>query len=212
MLWLQLVLLATLLVWGCADQKELVIDSDSQIKASKDTAQPAFDYEQNNVYSVMTNMPSQTEESGVVVVYVCGAVNEPGVYELKAGSRAADALEAAGGMRSDAQNDIWNLAQEVTDGQQIRIPFIGEEASVVQEAQQDARTTGNESFDESKVNLNTANAQQLMTVPGIGQAKADSIIKYREKNGRFSSVEEIMQIEGIKQGIFEKIKDYICVE
>lgn len=213
MLWLQLVALVTLLLWGCAGQQKLEIDSDSQFEQAHEIQRETKANEkQADEDGAQTKMPMQTESLQEVVVFVCGAVNAPGVYQLKAGSRAADALAAAGGMREDAQSDILNLAQEVTDGQQIRIPFIGEEAQAAQTDRQEEQSSSDDPLQSSKVNLNTASAQQLMTIPGIGQAKANSIIKYRQERGEFASVQEIMQIEGIKQGVFEKIKDYICVE
>lgn len=213
MLWLHLVVLVTLLLWGCAGQQKLTIDSDSQLEqASEEQSDKKVKQGPENEISAQTKTPKQTESLQQIVVFVCGAVKSPGVYQLKPGSRAADALAAAGGMREDAQSDIFNLAQEVSDGQQIRIPYIGEEAQAAQADQREDQSSKDNSSQPSKVNLNTANVQQLMTIPGIGQAKANSIVKYRQERGSFSSVEEIMQIEGIKQGVFEKIKDYICVE
>lgn len=218
-IWLQFVVLITVLCWGCAGKEEIVFDdptlSGQTVDANKnaDDNSPQMKDEKDGKESAAAC--SEEPPAGTIVIYVCGAVNAPGVYELSVGSRAADAVEAAGGMREDAQSDVWNLAQEVVDGQQIRIPYIGEEASAENMNQgAEGSETGNADASGAggRININTADAKELMTIPGIGQAKADSIINYRQERGAFSSVEEIMQIEGIKEGVFEKIKEYICVK
>ena len=111
----------------------------------------------------------------------------------------------AGGLREDACEDSLNQAQEITDGQMIKI--VTEE-----EASQGGEESGSEEFDsDGRINLNTAKAEELMTLPGIGASKAQSILSYRDEKGGFSSIEEIMEITGIKEGVFSKIKDYIIV-
>lgn len=157
----------------------------------------------------------ETEPS--IAVYVCGAVNCPGVYELSASARVYQAVEAAGGFRDDADQEWVNQAQFLQDGGKIRIYTRLEtdqmrqegleEGSVLPEGQ-DAQT---EQAGESPVNLNTATREELMTLPGIGEAKADAVIAYREENGGFSSPEEIMNISGIKEAVFSQIKDRITV-
>lgn len=142
-----------------------------------------------------------------VAVYVCGAVYHTGVYELPADARIDDAIKAAGGMTADARTDMLNLAQGIEDGQMIRVPYNGETEAIGQDMGQ---APGEET--ESRININNADAAQLKTIPGIGDAKAESIIRYREEKGNFQSIEDIMKIEGIKDGVFQKIKDYICVK
>lgn len=142
----------------------------------------------------------------IQVVYVCGAVENPGVYELSAGSRVYEALDAAGGMKAEADRECLNQAELLEDGQQIYVPTIEETK---------AQTQGNDAGlaeKSGKLNLNTATKEELMTLPGIGESKAQSILRYREENGRFKSVEDIMNIEGIKSGVFNKIKDQILVK
>lgn len=144
---------------------------------------------------------------GNVYVYVCGAVNAPGVYELKEGARVFEAIQLAGGLTEAAAADAVNQARIVTDGEQIRVP-------TVEEAQnQGAGVAGEvtEGTENNKININTAGKEELMTLTGIGEAKAESIMDYREKNGSFTSIEELMQIEGIKEGVFNKIKDDITI-
>ncbi len=128
-------------------------------------------------------------------VHVCGAVKNPGIYEFSEGSRVFELIEKAGGFDDEADKDSYNLALEVKDGQQIRIPYIGE-------------TIESES---GLINLNQASIEELCTIPGIGESRAQAIISYRDKNGGFKDVEELKEISGIKDATFEKIKPYVCV-
>lgn len=144
----------------------------------------------------------EEQEAQFLYIHICGAVKQPGVYELPEGSRVFEALEAAGGFTEDAGQDCVNQAQFLKDGDQIRIPTT-EEA--------DAFLSSQQQKEEGLVNLNTAGREQLCTLPGIGEAKAEAILAYREQNGGFKSIEEIMQIEGIKEGLYNKIKEKIYV-
>ena len=135
-------------------------------------------------------------------VYVCGEVKSPGVYELPEGSRIVDAVEAAGGMTEAASGTWLNLAEPVSDGQKIEVPSEAE-ASELEKEQQEAQS--------GLVNLNTASAEELMTLTGIGESKAEAILSYREEHGGFEKPEELMEIPGIKEGVFEKIRDQVTV-
>lgn len=151
-----------------------------------------------------------------LVVYVCGEVRKPGVYELDEGSRILDAIMAAGGYTKDAGDDYLNLACMVSDGDKVYVPSKEEiengSAAGLDSGIQNASVTGSgNSTQGGLININTATAEELMTLPGIGASKAEKIIAYREQNGRFSAIEDIMQISGIKEGMFNKIKDRICV-
>ena len=144
-----------------------------------------------------------SERSGDrVFVYVCGEVKSPGVYELPEGSRIVDAVEAAGGMTEAASGTWLNLAEPVSDGQKIEVPSETEAAELEKE-QQEAQS--------GLVNLNTASAEELMTLTGIGESKAEAILSYREEHGGFEKPEELMEIPGIKEGVFEKIRDQVTV-
>lgn len=134
------------------------------------------------------------QEEKTVFVHIGGQVMKPGVYEVKADSRVVDVLLLAGGFTAQASTDEVNMAQRVEDGMKIIIPAISAEDGT-----------------ESLVNLNTATKEQLMSLPGIGESKAQAILSYRKKNGGFSGTEEVMQVEGIKAGVYEKIKEYIIV-
>ena len=133
---------------------------------------------------------------------MCGEIQNPDVYELPQTARIYDAIEAAGGMKETAAKDALNLAEPLVDGQQIKV--LSKE-----EALEEAAEEKNEA--DTKVNLNTAGKEELMTLPGIGESKAESIISYRESSGGFKSIEDIMQIEGIKEGVFKKIRDKIKI-
>lgn len=133
-----------------------------------------------------------------IFVYVCGAVECEGVYELPEGSRVYEAIAAAGGFREDAAVTEINQAEVLKDEVQIYVPT--EEEVKKGQASKDG-----------KINLNTATKAELMTLSGIGETKADSIIRYREEHGKFQSIEDIKNIDGIKDGLFERIKNSITV-
>ncbi len=160
------------------------------------------------------------EETAVsLAVFVCGAVESPGVYYFPEGARVCDAVESAGGFKENADQEWLNQAETLRDGQKLKILTLEEaqiqrNAGTVQEpgmddgelsaAKEDAASGG-------RVNLNTATREELMTLPGIGEAKAEAVIRYREEHGTFQTVEEIMQISGIKDAIYMKIKDRLTV-
>jgi competence protein ComEA len=157
-------------------------------------------------------------ESSSSFVHICGAVMNPGVYEVAADSRIFEVLKMAGGFTAEAATDAVNLAMTVVDGSKIQIPTIDEVAALTEaeSAWVSHNENGTASVNSSDtptglVNINTAGMDALMTLPGIGKAKAESIITYREENGKFNVIEDIMKITGIKEGAFSKIKDKICV-
>ena len=179
-------------------------------------------------------MDEEVQES-LLTVHVCGAVRREGVYSLPAGSRIRDAVDAAGGFSGDADRSYLNLAMKIEDAWQIRVPTKEEaEALRLEQGRSGAGTavpgaapglsgtsglqgagtakdeagTGNQ---EEKINLNTASKEQLMKIPGVGEAKAQRIIEYREQNGRFEAIEDLMKVPGIKDASFQKMKDYITV-
>lgn len=147
-----------------------------------------------------------------VQIYICGAVVSPGVYTLPGGSRVVQAVEAAGGFLPDAEKKILNLARKIEDGEQITV-WTREEAENMEITETPQQNTGGteQASGSGKVNLNMAGKEELMTLSGIGESRADAIIAYREANGPFGSIEEIMNIEGIKEKMFEKIRGSIEV-
>jgi len=152
------------------------------------------------------------KEASLLVVHICGAVTNPGVYTLPEGSRVADALEAAGGFTPNAATDARNLAEYATDGSMIRIP-TKQEAKEQQQNAESVQSGGSQSrdLDDGLVNINLAGTDILMTLPGIGQSRAEAIIAYRTEHGAFASIEDIMRVSGIKKASFDKLKDRITV-
>lgn len=146
---------------------------------------------------------SVSTEPETIYVYICGYVEKPDVYALAAGTRLYEAIKAAGGALEDADLQQLNLADPLADGQRIYVPAEGETALSAQYAE-DKTSNG-------LVNINTATAEQLQTLPGIGQAKANAIVAYREANGNFSSTEDLRNVPGIKEGVFGQIQSLICV-
>lgn len=138
----------------------------------------------------------------VIMVYVCGAVVSPGVVEIPEHSRVEEALLAAGGFAENAAREAVNLAGWVSDGQMLYFPTVEEQAARQESAREDGA---------GLININTASAAQLSTLPGIGEARAADIIAYREANGSFESCEDIMKVSGIKTNVYEKICDRITV-
>ena len=124
------------------------------------------------------------------------------------GMRVCDAVEAAGGLTKAASREYWNLAEKLSDGQMIYFP-TEEEARERKASAEAAGATVEES--DGRIDINTADATQLVTIPGIGETRAAAILAYREKNGPFAKVEDIMQVSGIKSALFEKMKDYITI-
>ena len=153
--------------------------------------------EESDLYSTET-----LTEPTMIYVHICGEVNNPGVYELPEGSRIFEAVEAAGGFTEDASQSSLNLAQLISDEAQIVILSQAEaEEKAKLEREQAAGI----------INLNTASKEQLMTLPGIGESRAEDIIRYRKESGGFQSIEEIMKVPGIKESAYLKIKDSITV-
>lgn len=152
----------------------------------------------------------QTESEALICVHVCGAVNAPGVYEMAEGSRVCDAVALAGGFAEDADSTWINQAGYVQDGQQLYVYTAEETQGLSRDAPPHGEAAVQDTAD-GLVNLNTAGREELMTLPGIGEAKADAIIAWRTEHGAFGAIEEIQQISGIKEAVFSKIKDRITV-
>lgn len=164
----------------------------------------------------------ELEATTLLCVHICGSVKQPGVYELPAGSRVYEAVDAAGGFAEDAAVDYLNLAEEISDAMRIEVPDK-EQVRAWQESGKLPRTvsqSGGKILQSSEksgmtspapVNLNRATKEELMTLKGVGQSRAEAIVRYREEFGGFQTIEDIMNVPGIKEGAFEKIKDSITV-
>ena len=152
----------------------------------------------------------QEEREPALIIHICGAVERPGVYELPGGSRIYQAIEEAGGFTDEADRDYLNQAKGLEDGIRLYVPTREETSQDGWTGEEAAVGTGQENRP-GLVNINTADAAQLCTLAGIGSSKAKSIIAYREANGRYEKIEDVMKVEGIKQGLFAKIRDSITV-
>ena len=179
---------------GKADDRIELVVTDSVISTS-DGAGSHFDSSDDS-----TKDDSNTD----IYVHICGAVINPGVYQVPAGTRVYQALELAGGSSDDAYLSGINLADKLADGQKVYIPAEGENAEGI-------LSTDSGGVQSVMININTASEAELMTLPGIGQSRAKDIINYRVKNGLFESIDDIMKVSGIKEAAFEKIKDLIKV-
>jgi len=154
-------------------------------------------------------------EEKVICVHICGAVVSPGVYEIPRGSRVYEAVMAAGGYREDADEDYVNQALVLNDSDKLVIPTLADTEAMVIPSDRKAREfgvgSGDPKTESGKVNINTAGVEELCTLSGIGEARAKVIISYRDSNGPFGSIEDIMNVSGIKQASFDRIKNDICV-
>ncbi len=190
------------------------------------------DLEVNNTQE--SNQTNETEKEGedTIVVHISGAVNIEGIVELEAGSRIANAIEKAGGVKENADMTDINLAYPLEDGMKIHIPtkeeteanknnenmidesYIISSSGGVSSKEDTNSTQGSSSTSTSskKVNINTATQEELDTLPGIGPSIASKIIDYREQNGKFNSIEEIKEVSGIGDAKYEKIKDSITIK
>lgn len=164
----------------------------------------------NNLIDNTDEKEAYTEESteqSTIIVYITGEVNKPDVYSLSKDERLVDLVEKAGGFTDKAYIDDLNLAQVLNDGEKFVVQSIDniseESVNSVQDTQSD---------DDGLININTADKDKLDSLPDIGEKLADAIIAYRDEHGGFSSVDEIKEVDGIGDGIYEKIKDSITID
>ncbi len=156
-----------------------------------------------------TPTASATLAPGRVYVHVSGAVRQPGLYVLPTGSRVMDAVAAAGGFADGAARDGVNLAQVLDDGEQLSVPTEEEQKAAA--ATGAGTATGGTSSPGGKVDLNTADQAALDTLPRIGPALAQRIIAWRDQNGRFTSVEDLLAVPGIGEKMLESLRDLVTV-
>lgn len=204
-------LLAILFACGCAGREQAQFQEIEMEDTKSDEVSETPQENQKEIEDTSsTEGPehAKSEEASGLFVHICGAVKNPGVYEMSSGSRIYEGIQKAGGMTAEASADALNQAELLQDGQRIYVP-TREEAKQPQWGAPDANADPGTA--EGKINLNTAAKEELMTLSGIGESKADSIIRYREENGGFQSIDDVTQIEGIKEGVFRKIKDQITV-
>ncbi len=184
-------LLLCILLTGCGIRDSAIVFS------LEETAEESLEVSQ------MTAQEESAVEPVSIYVYVCGAVESPGVYELPEDARVNDALQAAGGFGEDAVTEYMNLAARVTDGEKLYFPTAEEAETLLREERENQQ---------GLVNINTAGVSQLMELPGIGESRAQDIIAYREEHGDFLTAEDLMKVPGIKENMYGKLCHKIVVK
>ena len=202
--------LMLLLLYGCAYQGQVSppVTVISEEDSGADSALQPEDVLQSGEDEALyadegSGRSSASRGTQMLTVFVCGSVKNPGVYELPERSRVYEAVAMAGGMTDEAAQTAVNQAELLTDGQMIEIPTKEE---------QEEKTAAEEARADGLVNINTAELEELKTLPGIGDSKAYSIIAYREKNGAFGAPEDIKNVDGIGEGVFAKLEGCIKVD
>ena len=171
----------------------------------------------NSVSDISENSPAIQKEVPPLIVHITGAVKNPGVYQLKSTDRIVDAVKIAGGETEEANLDLINLAALLKDGQKIIVPYktyseTGEEINTNTYNYVESVYSSSSVSTSAKININTANANMLQTLPGIGPVLSERIIEYRNQNGLFGIIDDIKDVSGIAEKKFEGIKDLICVQ
>jgi competence protein ComEA len=170
----------------------------------------------NRVSDISENNPAIQIEIPPVIIHIAGAVKNPGVYQLKSTDRIVDVVKIAGGATEEANLDLINLAALLKDGQKIIVPYktyseTGEEINKNINYNEETMYSSSSSTS-AKININTANANMLQTLSGIGPVLSERIIEYRNQNGLFEVIDDIKDVSGIGEKKFEGIKDLICVQ
>lgn len=181
------------------EQQDLSVTTDTDTSTDDERQSNALD-------SLTTSNPTP------VVIYVTGAVKNPGVVELNSSQRLKDAIDMAGGFTEDADIGSINLAEFVKDEQHYVVTKIGETPSPQTVSSNTGTTTPNTANNNALININTATKEELKSLNGIGDALSQRIIDFREQNGAFSDIESIKNVSGIGEKKFEGIKDYITVQ
>lgn len=199
-----------LLLWSCGKEEPRLVLEDSS--GDEGYSSEEMDNEEGTGENLddtaggeeQSPEDSQKPAEKSLLVYICGAVANPGVYELESGARVYQAIEAAGGLTAEADSAGINQARELSDGEQITVYKLGETVPPAREGQSMEQQ-------DTRVNLNTAGKEELMTLTGIGETRAQAILDYRQEHGPFGTTEELMQVDGIKEKTWEKIKEEITV-
>ena len=199
------------------------VDKSAAVSSSTPAAE-----ETKDAASASTDASSEDKAPSPVLVDIDGAVAHPGVYDIAGTTeRVKDAVEAAGGLLDDADTASVNLAQAVTDGMKIHVPKEGEASSSAASAAGTASgstsaagssgtsstlaSSSSDSASSGLVNINTATAEELETLPGVGESTAKAIVQDREEHGAFSSKEDLMRVSGIGEKKYAKLEANICV-
>lgn len=172
---------------------------------------------ENEINNFNENQQRKNEvEKNSIIIYITGAIKKEGVYELEENSRIADAIEIAGGVKENADLNKINLAYKLEDGMKINIPtkeMSNQIESKTQEiiTKQETEDKSDKIIKNEKININKATQTELESLPGIGTSTAQKIINYRKEKGKFNKIEDIMNVDGIGESKYKKIKGQICV-
>lgn len=171
----------------------------------------------NRASNISENNPVIQIEIPPVIIHIAGAVKNPGVYQLKSTDRIVGAVKIAGGATEEASLDLINLAALLKDGQKIIVPYktysgTGEEINTNAYNFVENVYSSSSVSNSAKININTANANMLQALPGIGPVLSERIIEYRNQNGLFGVIDDIKDVSGIAEKKYEGIKDLICVQ
>ncbi len=196
--------LSILFFWIHGDSRTRVISEDEA-----GTEETSESYEDAQYDEQAADQEAQAP-AAVAYVDISGEVNKPGVYKVTSETRLFEVIDMAGGLTENADPDSLNRAEKVKDGEKI-IVLSYDESSESKNSSSSVPDYSLTNDEVDKVNINTADSSELQTIPGIGPAKAQSIIDYREQNGYFTTTEDIMDVTGIGQKTYASIKDYIVV-
>jgi len=194
-------------------KEEMYIVSDAEVKDYEDISDNNLGVEINNDKEILTDISESTyQEDKMITIYISGQVKNPGVVTLENNKRLIDAIEILGGTTEDADLNRINMALRIEDEGHYIIPKIGEEISDNMLNNQNNKLYNGKNEDtENKININSSSIKELEELPGIGEATANKIFKYREENGEFKSIEEIKNVNGIGDKKYEGIKDLISI-
>lgn len=235
-----LALAVCIILCGCTRREQLVLEDASEqekmqfdLQAAPEQGEAVQQEEsaEQEQQSLEQSVAEDSSQPQTIFVHVCGAVKSPNVYELPSGSRVYEAVQAAGGFAEDADSNYVNQAQTLSDGMKLVIPTMEQTKALISEGEGESligiveeqgsangsgitaagMDTGQSDTADGKININTASEAELCNIPGIGATRAAAIVAYRQEKGGFSSIEDIMNVSGIKEGTYEKIKDNIKV-
>lgn len=219
------VLLLMIMLCGCTRREQLVLEGVSKKQEQEFDRQIPQEQSESGLQAAQDepteqSIPEDGEGPQTIFVHVCGAVENPDVYELPAGSRVYEAVQAAGGFTQEADSSYVNQAQKLTDGLKLVIPTLEQTEAIILDdegqtligiVEERDGSGGQDAASDGKININTASEAELCNIPGIGAVRAAAIAAYRQEMGGFSSIEDIKNVSGIKEGTYEKIKDFIKI-
>lgn len=221
----------TALLFGCGKgtlgseglfwHKDEILSEESETELSSEEMQMLCSASETEEMQIqILRSASETEEesgrrSGMILIHICGAVERSGVYEIPEDGRIVDAVNAAGGFSPEAAPDYINMAQKLCDGSKIIIPTMDEVAEspygtsvlVTEPGAAESPDPG-----DRKVNINTADAEELTSLPGVGRTRAEAIVRYRSREGAFTCAEDLTKVPGIGESIFRNLRDQVCIE